>query len=48
MQVLLASEFHLLVPDHLPIFHIQHLAKAAEKRRNDRFKAAQEGRQYIG
>ncbi len=48
MQALLASEFHLIMPDHLPIYQVQHLAKVAEKRRNDRMKAAQEGKVFVG
>lgn len=48
MYALIASEFGLYPPETAPIYHIQFLAATAEKRRNDRIKAAQEGRQYIG
>src|SRR5579872_6678653 len=47
MHALIASEFGFYMPDRAPVYHIQHLAGVAEKRRNDRLKAAQEGKTYI-
>lgn len=48
MHGLIASEFSMSVPDSEPVYHLQYLAQLAEKKRNDRLKAATEGRVYIG
>jgi len=48
MYALIASEFHVVLPDSTPIYQIQFMAKTAEKRRTDRQKAAAEGKIYIG
>lgn len=48
MYALIASEFSFYPPETAPVYHIQFLAATAEKRRNDRLKAAQEGKNYIG
>jgi hypothetical protein len=48
MKTLIAAEYHILVPDEMPLYEIQYMASMAENRRNDRIKAAEQGRQYIG
>jgi hypothetical protein len=48
LYALILAEFGVYIPETAPIYHIQHLAGVAEKRRTDRFKAASEGKTYIG
>lgn len=48
MYVLIASEFHVQLSFDTPVYQIQHMAKAAEQRRNDRIKAASEGKIFCG
>jgi hypothetical protein len=45
---LIASEFHCIPDENLPVKTLMHLAAVAEKRRSDRFKAASDGKTYIG
>lgn len=48
MKALIAAEYHILVPDEMPLYEIQYMASLAENRRNDRLKAAEQGRAYVG
>lgn len=48
MKALIAAEYHILVPDEMPLYEIQYMASLAENRRNDRLKAAEQGRTYVG
>jgi len=48
MKALIAAEYHVLVPDDMPIHEIQYMAALAENRRSDRQKAAQEGKIWVG
>ena len=47
-HVLIATEFGFHIPDEMPVFRFQQLAQFAQKRRNDRIKAANEGHNFIG
>lgn len=46
MQVLIAAEFNILMPDHYTISHITYFAQAAEKQQSDRRKAESNGQPY--
>lgn len=48
MKALIAAEYHVLIPDDTPIYEIQYMASLAENRRNDRIKAAEAGKLFIG
>lgn len=48
MHALIAAEFHMTVSQDEPIYHLQYMAGAAEKRRSERIKAAEAGKQYLG
>jgi hypothetical protein len=48
LYALIAAEFNIYIPETAPVFHIQYLAAKAEKKRNEKIKAAQEGRVFIG
>jgi len=45
---LIAAEYHITLPDTTPLYQIQYMASLAENRRNDRLKAAQEGKVWVG
>lgn len=48
LYALIAAEFHIYLPDSVPVYHLMHLAQVAEKRRNDRIEAAKDGKVYVG
>jgi hypothetical protein len=49
LEALIAAEYHVSYPmDTTPIFKYQFMASLAENRRNDRQKAAAEGKIYVG
>ena len=48
MKTLIAAEYHILVPDDTPLHEIQYMASLAENRRNDRIKAAEAGKLFVG
>lgn len=48
MKALIAAEYHVLVPDDMPLFEIQHMASTAENRRTERLKAAEAGKTWVG
>lgn len=48
MYSLIAAEFGIYLPESAPVLHLMQLAGVAEKRRNDRIKAANEGSTYCG
>lgn len=49
MEALIAAEFGIAYPpETTPIFKYQFMASMAENRRNDRQKAAAEGKIYVG
>ena len=45
---LIAIEFGVVLPETVPILQVMYLASAANKRREDRKRALQEGKQYNG
>jgi hypothetical protein len=45
---LLASEFHIVVPDEWPIYRFQQLSEAAQTRRDKRIEAAEKGLVFTG
>jgi len=45
---LIAIEFGVVLPESAPILQVMYLASAANKRREDRKRAIQEGKQYNG
>jgi hypothetical protein len=47
-HILIAAELGFDVSDDMPVYRFQQLAQFAMKRRNDRIKAAEEGKNYIG
>lgn len=48
LYTLIAAEYGFHMPDSVPVYHLMHVAAAAEKRRSDRMAAATEGKTYIG
>ncbi len=44
----LASEYHIVVDDDMPIYRFQQLSDAAIAQRNERIEAAKEGRLWVG
>lgn len=46
MQILIAAEYNILIPDSYVISHITHFAQAAEKQQSDRRKAEAAGQPY--
>lgn len=48
MKMLIAAEYHIDVSDDTPLYEIQYKAAKAEARRNDRLKAAENGKIYVG
>lgn len=48
LHMLIAAEYHINLPDSTPLFQIQYMASMAENRRNDRMKAAESGKTFIG
>ena len=47
-HILIAAELHIAVSDEMPVYRFQQLAGFAQKRRNDRIKAAEEGKNWVG
>jgi len=47
-HILLAAELHIVAGDDMPIYRLQQLSEYAAKRRDERIKAAQEGKTYVG
>lgn len=48
LHMLIAAEFHVMLPDTAPLYQIQYMASMAENRRKDRHKAAEMGQVYVG
>jgi hypothetical protein len=48
LHMLIAAEYHVVLPDTTPLFQLQYMASMAENRRTERAKAAEQGRVYIG
>jgi hypothetical protein len=48
MKTLIAAEYNIDTPDSLPLYEIQFKAAMAANRRQERQKAAEAGRVYIG
>jgi hypothetical protein len=48
MHGLIAAEYHIHLPDSTPLYEIQFMASLAENRRNERFKAAEAGKIFVG
>jgi hypothetical protein len=48
MKTLIAAEYHVEISDDAPLHEIQYRAGMAENRRNDRIKAAEAGKLFIG
>lgn len=48
MKTLIAAEYHVEISDDAPLYEIQYRAALAENRRNERIKAAEAGRIYVG
>jgi hypothetical protein len=47
-ELLILSEYGVQVSEDTPIYKFQQFSDAAQARRDDRIKAAQEGKQYVG
>jgi hypothetical protein len=47
-HLLILSEYHVQISEDTPIYQFQQFSDAAQARRDDRIKAAQEGKQYVG
>lgn len=47
-KILLASEYGIQVNAETPVYEFQQLSDAAQTRRDERIKAAQEGKIYVG
>lgn len=45
---LIAAEYHIHLPDSTPLYQIQFMASLAENRRSERFKAAEQGKIFVG
>lgn len=45
---LLASEFHIIAPEEMPIYRFQQLSEAAQARREKRIEAAEKGLVFTG
>lgn len=48
MRALIAAEFGFYLPETSSVYELMHLSGVAEKKRNDRIKAATEGKTYVG
>lgn len=49
LHMLIAAEYNISLPDETtPMYKIQYMASMAENRRNDRQKAAEAGRIFVG
>jgi len=48
MHGLIAAEYHIHLPDSTPLYQIQFTASLAENRRNERFRAAEAGKIFVG
>lgn len=47
-QALIMAEFHTWVPETAPVYMLMQLSDKANQIREDRRKAAQEGKTYVG
>jgi hypothetical protein len=47
-ETLLASEYGIQIHPETPIYKFQQLSDAAQTKRDERIKAAQEGKIYVG